>query len=106
MQATSDQISQYASGEGVSVVAAGADIAAGLSELATEIDLFRRQEWSQSDDLADEDLAAERPGAPLIGGAFLLGLLAPLLSHAPVLGLVSVCKILLLSAGLAQMMAP
>ncbi len=81
----------FALADGVPAGACGrAEVIDGLSEVAAEIERLRLLEGPQySDERTDE---GESPRGAVIGGAFILGLLSPILVHATSLSLGAASK--------------
>lgn len=95
----------FAMADGVAASAGRrAEFIDGLSEVAAEIERFRLLGQASCDGFSREDgTESESVRASVIGGAFILGFLAPILVHAASLGLGAASKILLLSASVAPM---
>jgi hypothetical protein len=94
MFATPDNGNAFTASQGASF------LVAGLIEVAAEIESLRTQGKPQEIPPipVEED---ESPRGSIIGGAFAMGAILPLVAHATSLGLGVVTKLLFLSASLA-----
>jgi len=80
-------------------------LVAGLMEVATEIENFRAHGKPQETPPGAVD-GDEGPSGAVIGAAFAMGALLPLLSQATSLGLGAALKLLLFSVSLAPVILP